>query len=585
MPDTAVKPSTPDARERRRQAGAPSPRLATMAAMALVISMSSVILVATPQADPARSVTPQQFDAGSAKPVDRQSSDSPHRFDATEVRPSPRATNPWTLLSGGALRGERYELRKATMIDLIRIGFGVDTTRIVGGPPWLEFDRFDIAGRAPASTSPDTTRLMLQSLLADRFHLAAHYETRPVPTFVLAAGKGVAKLKPAEGSGDSGCRAQLQTPPPYIVYSCRNTTMAMLARMLSGAAADYLTDPVANMTGLDGAWDFDLRWIRRSQPMRPDSERTTIFDAVEKQLGLTLMLQDVGTSVLVVDRVDEVPTSNAPDIGKLLPPRVTEFEVADVKPGRQDEKRGFHVTPGGGLEEHANSLRILIATAWDIDWDHGDSMIVGPKFLDSTLIDINAKTSTTTNGTAAPGSDFLGDDLRLMLKSLLIDRFRMATHFEDRPTRAYTLVAARPKMNKADPGVRSACKEAHAAEKDPRDSNPQLSRLVDCRNVTMTQFAHQLQILAPDYLANEVLDATGLSGAWDFTISFSRASQLDGDTTGNGAVAETGSATEPVGGLSLFDAVHRQLGLQLQLRKRMLPTLVIDRMESQPKEN
>ena len=79
---------------------------------------------------------------------------------------SERAMNPYTLISGGVLRGTRYDLRKATMLDLIRIAYDVNPEMVVGWPNWLEFDRFDIAAKAPANTSPATLHLMLQSLLA-----------------------------------------------------------------------------------------------------------------------------------------------------------------------------------------------------------------------------------------------------------------------------------------------------------------------------------------------------------------------------------------------------------------------------------
>jgi uncharacterized protein (TIGR03435 family) len=89
------------------------------------------------------------------------------RFEAAEIRPSGPVFNPYTLMSGGVLRGERYDLRKATMLELISVAYNVDQAIVLGGPNWLEFDRFDVAGKAPQGTPPDTVRLMLRSLLAD----------------------------------------------------------------------------------------------------------------------------------------------------------------------------------------------------------------------------------------------------------------------------------------------------------------------------------------------------------------------------------------------------------------------------------
>lgn len=96
------------------------------------------------------------------------------RFEAADVHLSPPANNPYNYASGGVLRGERYDLRKATMLDLIKTAWNVDADTVFGGPNWLEFDRFDIYAKAPLDTPPETVRLMLQALLRDRFGLVIH---------------------------------------------------------------------------------------------------------------------------------------------------------------------------------------------------------------------------------------------------------------------------------------------------------------------------------------------------------------------------------------------------------------------------
>src|SRR5271156_1677099 len=109
-------------------------------------------------------------------------------------------------MQGGVFRAGRYEIRYATMLDLVKTAYGVDADTVVGGPAWLEYDRFDVVAKAPPATSPETIKLMLQALLADRFKLVIHKDTRPIQGFVLSVGKGKPKLKEADGSGERGCQ-------------------------------------------------------------------------------------------------------------------------------------------------------------------------------------------------------------------------------------------------------------------------------------------------------------------------------------------------------------------------------------------
>ena len=161
------------------------------------------------------------------------SAQTPLKFEAADVHRSDRAMNPYTFVSGGVLRGERYDLRKATMLDLIRIAYDVDGEMVAGGPNWLEFDRFDIAAKAPASSSLEQVRLMLQSLLAERFKLVLHKDMRPMPAFVLTAGKTKPRMKESDGIGDPGCQYEQQPAGSVsVAWLCRNLTMAAFAERL-----------------------------------------------------------------------------------------------------------------------------------------------------------------------------------------------------------------------------------------------------------------------------------------------------------------------------------------------------------------
>lgn len=509
------------------------------------------------------------------------------KFEAADVHRSALALNPYTYVSGGVLRGERYGLRKATMLDLIQIAYNVDPDTALGGPNWLEFDRFDIDAKAPAGTSPATIRLMLQSLLADRFHLVLHKDTRPMPAFALASGKRKPKLMEAMGDGNAGCEYQQQPAgSTFNGVSCRNMTMEAFAEWLRAAAGDYLTSPVVNATGIDGPWDFDLKWNGRSRLLPGGVERVTIFNAVEKQLGLNLTLRNAPAPVMVIDSVNERPTENALGITKQLPPREIEFEVADLKPSRPGEPPfGMQVTPGGGFAARAQPMLVLLAAAWDVDWDHMERFAGVHGWVATARFDINAKASTNTNSPPVRGSGYMDDDVRLMMRALLIDRFKIKFHDENRPMTAHSLVPGKVKMKPGNPAVRASCKTARTMANDPRDMNPRLAELLDCRNVTMAEFATVLQPLAPDNFAYPVEDATGLRGRWDFMLSFTPPRMLSGPTPQTAATGDPIAASDPDGGISLADAIGKQLGLKLEMRKRMLPVVVIDHMNESPTPN
>jgi len=149
-------------------------------------------------------------------------------------------------------------------------------------------------------------------------------------------------------------------------------------------------------------------------------------------------------------------------------------------------------------------------------------------------------------------------------------------------------------MKKADPNSRIKYKEGPAVgDKDPREKNPILSRLVTCQNMTMAEFAAKLKDIASGYIHTPVLDATGLEGGYDFTLSFSavgltRATPAIARGTGEPGplpAADTAAASDPNGAVTLFEAVEKQLGLKLEATKRPVPVFVIDHAEQKPTEN
>src|SRR5580658_1481456 len=130
-------------------------------------------------------------------------SDNAPKFEIADVHVSAKTSN--AFVRTAPARNGRYEIKNATMLDLIRIGYGFDADKILDGPNWLELDRFDVIAKIPGGAAADAQKTMLQSLLEDRFKLVVHMDTRPLTTWALITGKQP-RLKQADGSGSSGCK-------------------------------------------------------------------------------------------------------------------------------------------------------------------------------------------------------------------------------------------------------------------------------------------------------------------------------------------------------------------------------------------
>jgi uncharacterized protein (TIGR03435 family) len=489
-------------------------------------------------------------------------------------------------MTGGVLRGGRYDLRNATMLDLISMAYSIsDADLIVGGPPWLERNRFDIAAKAPQDTSPAAVRLMLQNLLAERFKLALHRDTRETSGFALTVGKEKHKMKEAAGPG-SGCQGNPppQPPPvPMTIGICKGVTMdqfAVLLRQLGGGG--YLPGPVQNKTALEGYWDFDVAFTPFGALQRAGADAVTLFAFVERQLGLKLEAATAPTPVFVVDSVNAEPTPNPSGVSAAIPlPPPMEFDVAVVKLSLPDAQPRTRLLPGGRIEGDGITMRQIMQLAWDITTD--ELVANTPKWFNETKYNILAQTSTAVSG-SGQNTNVDIDDLKAMLRQLITERFQMKSHYEDRPVTAYTLLANQPKMAKAaDPGSRTGFREGPApGQRDQR--NTILNRMVTVRNMSMPQFAEDLQRIAGGYVRVPIEDQTGLEGSYDFTLTFSAIGLLNARGAGPGGAGPGGDASDPTGGLSLFDAVDRQLGLKLEMRKRPMKVLVIDSMQEKPIE-
>jgi uncharacterized protein (TIGR03435 family) len=297
--------------------------------------------------------------------------------------------------------------------------------------------------------------------------------------------------------------------------------------------------------------------------------------------------------VLEVQSMDFDPTPNPPDLAKYFPPPPSEFDVAEVRPSAPP-------TPGNRQVPEIKNGRVILpgitVGSWiRIAWDLEDTEVVGgPKWLNTDRFDIIAKAPEGVRIGGGTGM-FDVEPLRPMLKNLLIQRFKLKTHTEDRPADAYVLKAVKPKLPPtADATRRAGWHDGPPyVTKDPNLLNPAMGRTITCTNLSMAEFARLLPGMDASAFNRIVRDGTGIQGTFDFTIQFERYAILTGGrggtmvftTNGLGMVGGGAETSDPSGKLSIFEAVSKQLGLKLELEKRPFPVLVIDSIEEKPVEN
>lgn len=254
----------------------------------------------------------------------------PLAFEIASVKPN--KAGPSSLQRAGLSAGERVTMINVPLLTLLQIAYP-GTSTIVGAPKWvgspggpnLDADRFDVSAKANAASSVDQLRMMLQTLLADRFKLAVHIESRPTDVYALRLARADGRLGPNLHPAAADCRALVAaeknpvpgthpcgtvgtTLPPWRVRGVPLTQLLIFGSQLGR--------PIVDKTGLTGPFDIEFNWappwaltssFDRSRFPSVDPTAPDLFTAVQEQLGLKLVPEKDDQSVLVIDHV-EPPT-------------------------------------------------------------------------------------------------------------------------------------------------------------------------------------------------------------------------------------------------------------------------------------
>jgi uncharacterized protein (TIGR03435 family) len=268
-----------------------------------------------------------------------QSTSAGPTFDAASVKPAPppdgRGGRRVGMMGGpGTDTPGRINFENVGLGAVIGKAYDVKYYQI-SGPAWFESERFNIIATVSPRTTLQQFRLMLQNLLADRFKLALHKETREMAIYSLGVAKNGPKLKKAtpDPPPDENSPADDRESRPGPLAKDRDgypllgpgMTMAMTgdrARMANKGHMQLLVDmlavqtgrPVVDGTGLTEEYEFAVYWIPRppgaDPSMTEDPAGPDLFAALQQQLGLKLEPKKSPIEVLVIDRAEKVPTAN-----------------------------------------------------------------------------------------------------------------------------------------------------------------------------------------------------------------------------------------------------------------------------------
>lgn len=237
------------------------------------------------------------------------------QFEVASLKPSQPAGRGAITGIRPAAGGQRYEATNCTIKTMIGVAYRLKPEQIVGGPEWLDTDRYDMEAKAEKASNGDELHVMLMNMLVDRMQLKFHHEKKEMRMYALTAGPGETRLTPHEAANGGEPWIE-QSQPKFLHMKMKATSVSMdYFAFRLGLGMDL---PVVDLTGLKGDYDFSLEYTR-DLPLTfpenglingeaPDTSGPTIFQAV-KQLGLELKAQRGPVDVIVIDRAEK-PAAN-----------------------------------------------------------------------------------------------------------------------------------------------------------------------------------------------------------------------------------------------------------------------------------
>lgn len=219
-------------------------------------------------------------------------------FEVTSVKANHSGSGPsrYPRLTKGKLSATNI-----TVKSMLEVAYGVNSQQI-GGPAWIDSDRFDLAATSPEGVADTEVKPMLQALMKDRFGLAAHIEMREMPVYNMVVGRDKLKIRPFDPAVAPLHPAMM---PGATNATAGNQTMPEIADLLGRITGR----PVIDKTGLEGRYAYFIQYGQLGGTSGPE-QAPDIFGAVQEQLGLKLESARASLRMIVVDNINRTPTEN-----------------------------------------------------------------------------------------------------------------------------------------------------------------------------------------------------------------------------------------------------------------------------------
>jgi uncharacterized protein (TIGR03435 family) len=245
-------------------------------------------------------------------------------FEVASVKPSgPNSVRRSNRGGPGTSDPELFTRSSATIQDILFQAYGLEDVQQIVGPKWLDEAMYDFICKIPPGATSEQFHLMLQNLLAERFKLALHHQTKDLPVYELVIGKNGPKLKESTGAsldnppavkGFPGLALPAGLPTLTVRYEQGHAQLIARGEPVSALAA-ALQNPagrvVVDKTGLTGKYDINFDFnVRPLAPGAEDDPFPGLLDAIQQQLGLNLEDRKARFDVLVIDHAEKVPAEN-----------------------------------------------------------------------------------------------------------------------------------------------------------------------------------------------------------------------------------------------------------------------------------